>query len=141
MKKFTDEEIQEWLDNGILPAGETIPPSGEEIEQYQQLYRQLAQEPPVALPADFSLKVLAALPPVKHNSNEKMVPMLLAACFIAAVVGMGGWLFGNNAEMFIPLLSVLAKYKWIAVFSIVVIVLFQYVDVRLVKRQLSSTNL
>jgi hypothetical protein len=136
MKKFTDEEIQDWLDNGILPTGETMPPSGEEIERYQQLYRQLAQEPPVTLPVDFSLKVLAALPPVKRKSNEKVFSLLLAACFIAAVVGMGWWMFSNNPEMIDSLLSVLAKFKWIAVFSIVMILLFQYADVRLVKREL-----
>jgi hypothetical protein len=135
MKQYTDEEMQEWLDNGVLPAGATEPPAGEAIARYQQLYNALALESPVGLPADFSLRVLAALPPEESPAAERSFHYWVVAVFVLVVAGVLVWLGFASIET-ADLLTELLEYKWMALFSLVAILLFQLADWRLLKHRI-----
>ena len=137
MKKYTDEEIQEWLENGMLPEGKSEPPAREDIALYQQLFQLLGQEPSVTLPADFSSRVVASLQPARRKSGEAVFNYLMAACIVLFFTGMFFILAFMNNDTINQLFGVLVKYKWVCLFGITFIVLLNFFDQKFTRQRLA----
>jgi len=134
MAQLTDEQIQQ-----LLEAGLSLPDtsSGAEINQaqlYQRLFAELKQELPISPDADFSGRVMNRIEAAKAPST---VPLSygwfgagLAICLLAGLFMMTP--FRGAATDLLNVFASLKPFKWELVFSIVSLLVVQWLDLKLI---------
>jgi hypothetical protein len=127
MTEMNDDELQQWLENGIGETNGIFAP--EDAGAYRQLFELLDKEPEAGLPYDFSARVMNAVKADrKHRVDFKWSLLALAIFIITAFVVYELFSVYNPATL--PLLK---TYKWIAVVIPVAFIAIQWLDQRLVK--------
>jgi hypothetical protein len=134
MKKLNDEDIQKLLEGGRLTDSEqTTSEQEEDIKAYKFLFKQLEQEPEMNLPYNFAAKVAATVDVKTKRSNTVQFYLLtvaVTACCLALTYFMVQHFSGHVTTR---IGTIIAPYKWILGFVVVVLLTIQFVDQKLIK--------
>lgn len=123
MKKLTDNEIQQLLDEGRSSS----PGDDRELKIYQALYSALRQEPKSGLSYGFAAKVTAEVRVLKEirRSYKVYVGVFGIGLTLLALVY---WGLSLSQQ---PYALLLLKYKWMILFGLAVMMTVRYLDHRL----------
>ncbi len=133
MKAFTDEEIQQWLEEGILPQEEKLSAEDEQnLQAYSQLFTSLATAPSQGLPADFAREVSTSIQLQQAKTNDRKLFIGIAAILLVmlALVIMYAC---SNPHFSPQWINLLLKLKWPLLFGLVVLGCIQVLDKKLLK--------
>ena len=133
MNKLTKEEIEALLANEAAGENNKEILSDRDAFVYQELFEALNLEPTTSLPYGFSSKVVRTI----QNQKEKQSIFIQYALF--ALIAFAGIALGVNIineELFKNLVSILVKFKWIIIFSVVAFYGIQYLDSRFVRNKI-----
>jgi len=129
MKKMTDEELQQWLENNkTMPESEL---TDEDAKAYMALFNALETEPEAGLPYDFAAKVTRTVQAETKRGNElkryllNAFLFLLASCAVIALLAL-------NAHGF----NLLLQYKWGIGLCLLAFCIVQGLDERLITSKL-----
>lgn len=132
MKKWTDDEIQSFLDDKMLKNNATPDDDAplDDILLYQQLFDIVATKPNATLPMNFSKKVVE-----KIEYKQNRVGNVIFYCLIGVLSLLGIILAVSiiNYEFLSELLLSILKYKGIITFCIGSFWIIQYFDKRFVR--------
>jgi predicted anti-sigma-YlaC factor YlaD len=92
---LTDEQIQEYLDNGPGKATESVaahlencPSCRAAVAEYRHFYQQLTDDTGFELPADFAASVIARVAPALQQRSRFSIVYPVAAALIAVVTSL-----------------------------------------------------
>lgn len=134
MKKMSDEELQQWLENKQqLPKSDEL---SDDAKAYRTLFEALGEEPANGLPYDFSAKVTRYVRADVKRGNELKYNLAAAIIFIAVLAVIYGVLafFTPNQAL------LLLKYKWILLLFPLAFITIQYFDQKLVKTKIFNSR-
>jgi len=135
MKKLNDEEIQRLLEHNLAEAGrKDIPADDNDLQMYQLLFTELAKEPQVQLKINLSEEVVRRIQ-IRKDAKEAFryyvaVTAIIIIGFIYACIAA----FTFNPDTVTMAFTIILKYKWILIFTLISFLIIQLLDKTLVKR-------
>lgn len=130
MKKMTDEELQQWLENNPSPTPGEL--TDEETRAYSALFDALNEEPEGGLPYDFAANVTRAVQTEAKRSSEWKRYLINAFWFLLAS-SVAILLIGLRTH---DTTNMLLHYKWIIGFCIIGFCVIQGLDEKLTMSRL-----
>jgi hypothetical protein len=135
MMKLTDEELQKLLESKSFSHASLD--VNEDAKLYELVFEELSKEPDYVLPEGFSYTVTEKIWQ-QHRRKSLITPnAVLFASILAALLISAGTILYINAAMLVDVLTVLIQFKWIILFSLMVLILIEIGDRFLIRRRLS----
>lgn len=121
--KLQDIKLQE-----AIERGKEVDPENPDEKAYGRIFHALSKKPAIEISDDFALRVVSALERKQSSTVIRDYFWLAAGIVFLLTAGIVTILyFGASLD-----LGFLAEYKQLAIFSIVMIVLLQWVDTRFI---------
>lgn len=135
MKELDDDELQELLNNGLVPDGKTLSEDDkDDLLTYQNLFTTLGTEPEQGLPMGFAANVRRKLQEQINRKSDLRFNLIALSIFVVGLTLAYGLLFVISPESGNMFLNAVISFKWVLVTLVVGFFAFLFIDQRLVKR-------
>ncbi|QEM06594.1 hypothetical protein DIU31_024920 [Mucilaginibacter rubeus] len=135
MKELDDDELQELLNNGLVPDNKTLSEEDKNnLLAYQNLFAALSTEPAEGLPMSFAANVRRKLLEQANRKSDLRFNLLALGIFAGGLTlayGMLSLFSPESGDMF---LNAIISFKWILLTLVAGFVGYLFIDQRLVKR-------
>lgn len=135
MKELDDDELQELLNNGLVPDNKTLSEEDKnDLLAYQNLFTALSTEPKEGLPMSFAANVRRKLQEQANRRNDLRFNLLALLIFAAGLTLAYGLLAAISPESGDMFLNAMIGFKWVLLALVVGFIGYLFIDQRLVKR-------
>jgi hypothetical protein len=135
MKELDDDELQELLNNGLVPDNKILSEDDKgDLLAYQSLFTVLGTEPEQGLPMSFAANVRRKLQEQVNRKSDLRFNLIALPIFVAGLALAYGLLSVISPESGDMFLNAVISFKWVLVTLIVGFIAFLFIDQRLVKR-------
>jgi len=135
MKELDDDELQELLNNGLVPDNKTLSEEDkDDLLAYQNLFTVLSTEPEQGLPMSFAANVRRKLQEQANRKSNLQFNLLALGIFAVGLALAYGLLTVMSPESGDMFLNAVVSFKWILLTLIAGFVGYLFIDQRLVKR-------
>ncbi|MDB5150470.1 MAG: hypothetical protein JWQ57_4490 [Mucilaginibacter sp.] len=135
MKELNDDELQELLNNGLVPDNKPLSKDDKsDLLAYQNLFTALGTEPEQGLPMSFAANVRRKLQEQINRKSDLRFNLFALSIFVVGLTLAYGLLSVISPESGDMFLNAVISYKWELVTLVVGFIAFLFVDQRLVKR-------
>ncbi|WP_413670729.1 hypothetical protein ACEN9X_12785 [Mucilaginibacter sp. Mucisp86] len=135
MKELDDDELQELLNNGLVPDSKTLSEEDkDDLLVYQNLFSALSTEPAEGLPMSFAANVRRKLQEQANRKSNLQFNLLALGIFAVGLALAYGLLTVMSPESGDMFLNAVVSFKWILLTLIAGFVGYLFIDQRLVKR-------
>jgi hypothetical protein len=135
MKELDDDELQELLNNGLVPDNKTLSEDDKgDLLAYQSLFTVLGTEPEQGLPMSFAANVRRKLQGQVNRKSDLRFNLIALPIFVAGLAFAYGLLSVISPESGDMFLNAVISFKWVLGTLIVGFIAFLFIDQRLVKR-------
>ncbi|SEO57784.1 hypothetical protein SAMN05192574_109153 [Mucilaginibacter gossypiicola] len=135
MKELDDDELQELLNNGLVPDNKTLSEEDkDDLLAYQNLFTVLSTEPEQGLPMSFAANVRRKLQEQANRKSNLQFNLLALGIFAVGLALAYGLLTVMSPESGDMFLNAVVGFKWILLTLIAGFVGYLFIDQRLVKR-------
>ncbi|MET3501759.1 hypothetical protein ABIC45_003371 [Mucilaginibacter rubeus] len=135
MKELDDDELQELLNNGLVPDNKTLSEEDKnDLLAYQNLFTALGTEPKEGLPMSFAANVRRKLQEQINRKNDLRFNLLALGIFasgLALAYGLLSVMSPESGDMF---LNAIISFKWLLLTLVAGFVGYLFIDQRLVNR-------
>ncbi|WPU98686.1 hypothetical protein SNE26_21960 [Mucilaginibacter sp. cycad4] len=135
MKELDDDELQELLNNGLVPDNKTLSEEDKnDLHAYQNLFSALSTGPEQGLPMSFAANVRRKLQEQANRKSDlhfNLVAMVIFAGGLTLAYGLLAMMSPESGDMF---LNAVISFKWVLLALVIGFVGYLFVDQRLVKR-------
>jgi drug/metabolite transporter (DMT)-like permease len=135
MKELSDDELQDLLNSGLVPDGETLS-EGEkdDLLAYQNLFDALGTEPEQGLPLSFAANVRRKLQE-QANRKSDLRFNIMALVIFSAILGLAyGLLAVVSPENSDVVLATVIRFKWVLLTIVCGFFSLMLIDQKMVKR-------
>ncbi|MFC0512575.1 hypothetical protein ACFFGT_00120 [Mucilaginibacter angelicae] len=135
MKELDDDELQELLNNGLVPDNKTLSEDDRgDLLAYQNLFTTLGTEPERGLPMSFAANVRRKLQEQINRKSDLRFNLIALSIFVVGLTLAYGLLSVISPESGDMFLNAVISFKWLLGILIVGFIAFLFIDQRLVKR-------
>jgi len=135
MNELDDDELQELLNNGLVPDNKTLSEEDkDDLLVYQNLFSALSTEPAEGLPMSFAANVRRKLQEQANRKSNLQFNLLALGIFAVGLALAYGLLTVMSPESGDMFLNAVVSFKWILLTLIAGFVGYLFIDQRLVKR-------
>lgn len=135
MRTFTDDELQQWLEEGhTTPPGDAPAEAEAELQAYAQLFSELSAPPPGSLPPGFATRITAQVMQQEVSRSDRKLFTGIAAMLLLVAGAAIVYVLGMNASFSNSWLGALPRLKWPLLFGVMVLAMVQVLDRKLVGR-------
>jgi hypothetical protein len=135
MKELNDDELQELLNNGLVPDNKTLSDEDkDDLLAYQNLFTALNTEPEEGLPLSFAANVKRKLQEQANRKSDMRFNFLALGIFAVGLTLAYGLLSVMSPESGDMFLTSVISFKWILLILVAGFVGYLFIDQRLAKR-------
>jgi hypothetical protein len=135
MKELDDDELQELLNNGLVPDGKTLSEEDKnDLLAYQNLFTALGTEPKQGLPMSFAANLRRKLQEQANRKSDMRFNLIALSIFVVGLTLAYGLLSVISPESGDMFLNALMSFKWVLATLGIGFFAFLFIDQRLVKR-------
>jgi hypothetical protein len=135
MKELNDDELQELLNNGLVPDNKTLSDEDkDDLLAYQNLFTALSTEPEEGLPLSFAANVRRKLQEQAIRKSDIRFNLLALLIFVAGLTLAYGMLSVMSPESGDMFLTAIINFKWVLLTLVAGFVGYLFIDQRLAKR-------
>lgn len=135
MKELDDDELQELLNNGLVPDSKTLSEEDkDDLLAYQNLFTALDTEPEQGLPMSFAANVRRKLQEQVNRKSDLRFNLIALSIFVVGLTLAYGLLSVISPESGDMFLNAVISFKWVLATLVVGFLAFLFIDQRLVKR-------
>ena len=135
MKELDDDELQELLNNGLVPDNKILSEEDKnDLLAYQNLFTALGTEPKEGLPMSFAANVRRKLQEQINRKNDlrfNLLALLIFTVVLAIAYGLLALISPANSRLVV---ETAIKFKWVLLAIILGFFSLLLIDQRLVKR-------
>lgn len=135
MKELDDDELQELLNNGLVPDSKTLSEEDkDDLHAYQNLFTALSSEPEQGLPMSFATNLRRKLQEQANRKSDLRFNLIALSIFVLGLTlayGMLSVISPESGDMF---LNAVISFKWVLATLGIGFFAFLFIDQRLVKR-------
>jgi hypothetical protein len=135
MKELDDDELQELLNNGLVPDSKTLSEEDkDDLLAYQNLFTALDTEPQQGLPMSFAANVRRKLQEQVNRKSDLRFNLIALSIFVVGLTLAYGLLSVISPESGDMFLNAVISFKWVLATLGLGFFAFLFIDQRLVKR-------
>jgi hypothetical protein len=135
MKELDDDELQELLNNGLVPDSKTLSEEDkDDLLAYQNLFIALSSEPEQGLPLSFAANVRRKLQEQVNRKSDLRFNLIALSIFVVGLTLAYGLLSVISLESGDMFLNAVISFKWVLATLGIGFFAFLFIDQRLVKR-------